>query len=709
MKVLYTFDDQNKTNCLARWPQVLRVRTAYLDESTLIGIIDLNTCIKAIVSASPELVAKLGQDYTVYAYDYSEYETPLVGQGMLSWVLANSSPPAPAQESRISVTGRVCKNILGLFSGGPQETLEVKLRLVPVPTCLQSEFIDSMRKYRELSKVMPEGFDAQAWSNFIQANPGILSLPDQNRCQSPNGGGGTPRDVGIEHVQRLFHEGYTHQHRAGNGQSQRRDSHSNVSMSQDSFRAGSPAVSTQPTTTDYTYRQNPGELTSRAPSRAGNVQTRSRGSSVDLGYASNEDRSGEHARKRAKVTKGEWPSKGSFGQQVDSLRVVASTAASVRVFQPTAIRPLASTGGSLEEPPRAPTPIPKLGNRGLRPAVAQGRSGLGRESLSTNNTEYTSPYGQSDDSAKLPNLAMTSPEDRRRFSTSKSPAGVDIASSPPVFRNTSPAPSSPMLPALSGDIDSGFMSGPIDDLFEDNEDRPLDELDLEIAAQYDRRDATASVQPIQGETVNVAATKEIHTEEQGVNGFSLQSTKEAKDSHLPRMLNRTASTGSSALPPVAASDPVRPTSGMLQRSQTWSGHGMLHPASDAPMGSEGIVAPKRPSSRSGSGVKRKKQIQSKLADTIAAGEMPPFCENCGAIETPTWRKAWTKLHSGSPERVEISRSEGGIVAVQTIETDAEGIITLFKIFKKSLLKTDVDFEEILLCNRKLRLLLLLFC
>jgi len=108
VKVLYTFDDQNKTNCLTRWPQALDIRTAYLDESTQIGVIELKTCLQAIVSASPELVTKLGQDYTVYAYDYSEYETPLVGQGMLSWALASASPTpaAPAHQSKTMVTGR---------------------------------------------------------------------------------------------------------------------------------------------------------------------------------------------------------------------------------------------------------------------------------------------------------------------------------------------------------------------------------------------------------------------------------------------------------------------------------------------------------------------------------------------------------------------------------------------------------------------------
>lgn len=51
VKVLYTFDNENKTNCLARWPHVLEIQTASLDESTAVGVIELKTCIQAIVSA----------------------------------------------------------------------------------------------------------------------------------------------------------------------------------------------------------------------------------------------------------------------------------------------------------------------------------------------------------------------------------------------------------------------------------------------------------------------------------------------------------------------------------------------------------------------------------------------------------------------------------------------------------------------------------
>src|SRR5436190_21498328 len=159
--------------------------------------------------SSPELVAKLGRDYTIYAYDYSEYETPLVGQGMLSWVLASVSPTpnAPAHQSKTVVTGRVCKNVLGLFSKGAQETLEVKLRLVPVPTVLQTEYLNSMQKYRDLCNVITQDFDATAWANFVQSNPNLLigsnALQPRDRLASPMD------HSGIERFHQLLSESST--------------------------------------------------------------------------------------------------------------------------------------------------------------------------------------------------------------------------------------------------------------------------------------------------------------------------------------------------------------------------------------------------------------------------------------------------------------------------------------------------------------------
>ncbi|RYG62965.1 hypothetical protein EON80_22120, partial [bacterium] len=112
-----------------------------IDETSQIGIVDLKTCIQTVVTASPELVSKLDSDFTIYAYDYSEQDTPLVGQGMLSWALTTSQASMEDEEVGM-VTGRVTKNVMGVFSRSAQQTLEVKLRLVPVPTSTQADYLN---------------------------------------------------------------------------------------------------------------------------------------------------------------------------------------------------------------------------------------------------------------------------------------------------------------------------------------------------------------------------------------------------------------------------------------------------------------------------------------------------------------------------------------------------------------------------------------
>lgn len=754
VKVLYSFDNENKTNCLARWPQPLDIRTAYLDENTQIGVIELKTCIQAIVAASPELVAALGQDYTVYAYDYSEYETPLVGQGMLSWVLASSSstPSAPAHQSRTIVTGRVCKNILGLFSSNSQETLEVKLRLVPVPTSLQSEYIESMKKYRDISQMMPEGFDPQAWTSFVQANPAILQLANKSGSQSPAVGSGQTGGFGIEHVQRLLNrDGYQQRNNESQSTLQARSEpqrllpqslppQSNDYASPDAApqlpRMPSPASSVASATTKKRRGRPPGPNP-----RKSRIRTTTRQTSVDTGYASNDERFEEGPnKKRAKVVQAQWSGNTDFGRQPESLRVAASTAASIRMHQPTAVRPNNSLANSLEGPPREPTPISYPSNRIQRPQLPVSGSNLPRQSFTLAKKEYASPYKPVGPNVKSAESALTSPEESQAESSP-----VDIASSPPVYRGASTCPSSPNLPTQARHFeDSGFMSGNIEDLFEDDEMRPVDDDDLDVAAQYSKR---SNLSPLPAQEQPTAQLSEPNTSQHS-NDFQQpnapheqnqqihepqppsvltnalpQQTQQPYELPQPQQrelnalavsekpargaagLSRTASSGDLALPPVPASDPIRPT---LNRSQTWSGHQTPHPASDIapiPVVMETIERPvprlrKGSEVGTGSGVRRKQAIQSKLASSIAAGEMPPFCENCGAIETPTWRKAWVKIHCGTPEHVVISEEEGGVIAWQTLQTDSNGIICLYRIVKKSVLKTDEGFTEILLCNRK---------
>lgn len=706
VKVLYTFDDQNKTNCLARWPQVLEIRTANLDESTQIGVIELKTCIQAIVSASPELVAKLGQDYTVYAYDYSEYETPLVGQGMLSWVMASSSstPSAPANVSRTMVTGRVCKNIMGLFSSSSQETLEVKLRLVPVPTCLQSEYLESIKKYRDLSKMIPLGFDPGTWISFLQANPAIGQLASQSQCQSPAARPVQYNETDLEHMQRVLGEGSSSRC-VGEQRSQPQGGNFQIIEANEQLpRASSPAMSVQSATAPPKRRGRPPRNASRTSTQSRDTQPKNILSrdSLDTTVPINDDRFEEGpTKKRARVSKADWNVAVGFGKQPESLRVAASTAASVRIHQPTASRPMPDGNNSLEVPPRAPTPVADPTNHMRRPPLPTARSNLRRESYTAETLSYESPYPTSDALPKPPDSAMTSPENSRACSSSNTP--VDIASSPPIYRGASTAPSSPNLSTLPQNVDSGFMSGSVDDLFEDDELRPLDHEDLEVVSQYSRRSELPVAVQEQHTAQRItpedsAPQSQDHPDAQAI----ARSKAAAISSSGSRVLARTMSSGNLAIPtPVVSEPPQRAT---LNRSQTWCSHQAQHPASDtAPLPQvSGISENLGARSRSGTGAnaKRKKAIQSKLELSVAAGEIPPFCENCGAIETPTWRKAWVKVHSGTPEHVKISEEEGGIVAWQALKTDGQGNVYLYRIVKRTVLPTDEGFTEILLCNRK---------
>ncbi|KAF2710110.1 hypothetical protein K504DRAFT_466535 [Pleomassaria siparia CBS 279.74] len=781
VKILYTFDDQNKSNCLARLPNALNIPTVSLDETTEVGVIDLRSCIQAIAAASPELVAKLGHDYTVYAYDYSEYETPLVGQGMLSWILASASasPNAPANQSKTMVTGRVCKNILGLFSNGIKETLEVKLKLVPVPTCKQSEYVENMERYHSLSKLMPEGLDYNAWADFLKANPAIgeLAYPtagDSSRSlqQSAFGGLDAIQDMLARPQDDSFRHGmYSEQF--------------GMSFNTHDIRPSSPATSVASyTPAAYnSYFNHDSRPASRASFHSDTVAQPSRHPSVASEVQDQQDAS--LAKKRVRLTQAKRPKKSVLGANNDSLRVTASTAASVRLHRPVATNP-ATALASVEQVPRAPTPRPAHAafpqSHGLRlPAPS-----LLRHGSMDSARPYVTPY----EPGIFSDAAVESADDERG-SPGETP--MEMPSSPPVMstRLSSSAPSSPGLPTLPYPADSGFVSdiGPVRDDDEiENGAKPWDGSDLPTASdarprpkidrsnrpwtevnpgpvellpksyipkpkQYHR---PYSIPPIvdsggkKGEGVQELREKELaitkmseafqgHAEslnitkadttsldafkipgEQAPTQDTTQPTTEVNfaihgqqapqadqwqqfnshaDSKNPAYSsfpNESVSYPSRSTtpnpPPPKRSKPSKPRG--LPRSHTWSG-GPMSDAAGPPDGN-----PRQP--RSGSGAKRRQIITNKLNDALSAGEMPTFCNNCGEIETPTWRKAFTRVEHGSPDDVRLSTDGNGIVGFEVIEPaedSEEG--PKYRIFKQILEQEEKQaktYTSLVLCN-----------
>ncbi|RPA79793.1 hypothetical protein BJ508DRAFT_308100 [Ascobolus immersus RN42] len=179
LKVLYTFDAERRENRLSRWPQMIQTPIVYIEPDRVVGIVELRTCLSSIAASSPELVATLGTNYSVYAFDYSEPDIPMVGLGILSWLLA-------APSSQPYVTGLVSSNPSPIFQGSVKETLEVRFCLTPVPNFTQEDYLKSMSVYNALSKQIPGSFDPIAWSAFVTANPQVLETAQHMQLDSPS-------------------------------------------------------------------------------------------------------------------------------------------------------------------------------------------------------------------------------------------------------------------------------------------------------------------------------------------------------------------------------------------------------------------------------------------------------------------------------------------------------------------------------------------
>jgi hypothetical protein len=108
--------------------------------------------------------------------------------------------------------------------------------------------------------------------------------------------------------------------------------------------------------------------------------------------------------------------------------------------------------------------------------------------------------------------------------------------------------------------------------------------------------------------------------------------------------------------------------------------------------------------RSGSGARRKQTITEQLQKSLAEGLMPAFCNHCGEIETPTWRKAYTRVEIGLPTDVQLSSDGTGIIGFEVIEaSEDDGGAPKYRIFKQALDKVEKEggsFQQLNLCNRK---------
>ncbi|OAQ77357.1 GATA transcription factor (Ams2) [Purpureocillium lilacinum] len=518
LKVHYTFDKDSKVNCLARHPHTLQVRTVPVDETSSIGIVDLRACIHAIMDCSPEL-ANSDTDYSIYAVDYSEPNTPLVGQGMLSRALdslrGNGAPPK-------MVIGRVTKNLLAMFSGGNKETLEVKLTLseakpvrqhgyeamtpqdmsmnaqqsIPVQHhTMQMEHQDAEHQYMERpSEQAMTPLGTSEWDSFMQSNPQLghtaqvarIASPvySQGRAPMPNLSDAPSRRNLPPNVQ----PGSQGQFPVPNDQGPSRPQtgyQQAMSPAANEIQRVAPIPvepSEQPSrpASRPSSRASSRTRTKKPPTGRPRGRPRKRPADGNTSGAEEPVTEGEEAqpKKRAKTTKATVVESKApvnpFATGPESLRVVASTSGSLRNFRPLASSTNEAPGSHLQEVPRAPTPVPEGGPFGGASGRNQNASKLRREST-LSQQHAASVYAES----RLQPLSPGQEDGRSPESVAITPfsdgSTPDISSSPPMQRRppmirSSPPASSPILPPMPTRAEdeppvSSLVNDELEDLF----------------------------------------------------------------------------------------------------------------------------------------------------------------------------------------------------------------------------------------------------
>ncbi|KAI1273824.1 hypothetical protein F5Y07DRAFT_401945 [Xylaria sp. FL0933] len=523
LKVHYTFDKDNQERCLARWPHILHIQTVPVDGQT-IGVVDLGLCLQAISQCSPELAGDEDKDYAIYAFDYSEPDTPLVGQGLLSRGLSQAPEP---QELKL-VTGRVTKNLLAIFGNGIKETLEVKLKLTAITKIPRNE---PMSRPHSAAAPMPHLApsssalsDSGEWGSFVQSHPNLgqkqppppMNLPTLAPAPvRPYRSGPEARIDGLQHYPPLQPAPSSRPGSVDPSIKERGTPSFRQTPPLAPARQSSVMEETAPSQsiTKPSKPQSQSRPNSRASSRPPTGRPRGRPRKRPLASEGNTsgyedgtdgDDAPSRTKKRATTTQVERSNTATFGSAPESLRVAASTSGSLRNFRPVApAGDVASRSHLQEEGPRAPTPIPGPRFLGQSQSRHTTQSNLSRQSM----------MFQPDDMPNqcFPDLNRSISQDARSpvdsvapspFSDEPSPA--DISSSPPVPRSTmysiqsSPAPSSPTLPPMRAPVqqpDSGFMSG------------GLEENRLDDNSSNQKAADVAAVPNVQAPVVVPAATK----------------------------------------------------------------------------------------------------------------------------------------------------------------------------------------------------------
>ncbi|KAH8600261.1 hypothetical protein B0O99DRAFT_649117 [Bisporella sp. PMI_857] len=640
LKVLYTFDDQNKTNCLARGQDVLRIQTVAMDETASIGIIDLKTCIEAVIQCSPELVNRQFHQ------------------------LSNQK----------SLLLRVCKNILGIFNNGVKETLELScgyfLQSNPNMGQMTNRYGTPTSTISNHRGSMNMEVVNQLLSPNLQQQQVAQAPPVQHANANINSGEDGTVDSAAE-------RGHTSGYEEGTDGDDEPAPKKRAKTTQADWNSKSsfgPATSSLFGNSKHCWiiaqlwpvASNPAitpgvqpEAIPRAPTPLPEMPNqkapRSQSGLRHNSFASQIRYSIESAQNSPER---------SYSPALTAPEI-ASSPPVIRSASPTRMRssppcpsspvlpqmPRTDSGfmsGSMEElfgeddealfpaddeemqlplpkpkKRRSPLPKPPTAEEAAKAFVIEEEIPGHMELLPAEMPIFEPPNAKAPSRAPVKSrTGSVVPVDRQQAVPLPRPENLPQSGVPTTGGRV--PESQPVHPQV-------FLSRPHDFQSQSPYASPYPQLPAQVStAQPPNRQAPATQEP---------STKPISTNVQPRSGS--------------RMV-RTASMGSLTLPTLPASDPVLPPSS-LQRSQTWSK--TPHPVTEAPM-----------------------PIQEQV--------------------TPTWRKAWSQEHQGAPGYYDYSDEPGRVTAVVILARDSAGQPTSYQIVKK-FLGEDEDqsqYKEFMLCN-----------
>ncbi|KAK4862980.1 hypothetical protein LT330_010691 [Penicillium expansum] len=540
-------------------------------------------------------------------------------------------PPVHDSGSR-----RVCKIPLGIFSEGAQETLEVRLQLVPVPAIMQSEYLDIMQTHRELSNVIPQDFYTKPRKRFDRQTPA-----ESSTSSSAN-------QYGIEKFHQLLSEGSTPWGLTPFPTNQLVRSVSSPQPCVAHGRISTPGSSQMTAELLPWLEQNTPriDVTSSASMRDSDFQTHvsynSRRGSIQSGYCSGRVESVEpQLRKKAKAYKANWPGKLDINMErrPSSLLVAASIPASVLIHRPTTVNPVIVTEQSAEEPLRPPIPISQPFD--------------------------LPPQGRPSASIALYSLYKSLFE-----------PSFPMPSSPPFIHGDFSNSPSPVLLPISLETSSGFVSGDLKHLSDEGTAAPLNYRGTAESCGINRDKHTVRT-AVQASSLAsaIGSGQGASRHPLPVSGTPKEQTSKKAQTPLPRPATLTGLRPSSSTRARVA--PTPPALAILQSDVQILMSAI--PASDP------VISINLP-------------VQARLDRAIRGGQVPPYCENCGSIEIPTWRRAWSKDAEGSGKVAEMTMRDSSRLFWLALEHNAQGEIQKFKIYKKGPGETVNESIQMLFCN-----------